>query len=420
MARDHSSHSPPPVDAVEPTILLEATRYALGGARRASSRVTDQRPSAPFEVNWERFLEMAGRHRLAAFIGRETGWMKHIAVPTPVSEWLGKRAEFVAKRNLLLHGELLRVVDILELDGIPAIPFKGPEFANRFHPKPLYRTCWDLDLLLQRDQVLQAKEALCSEGFRPEDHWSSRRERRELIRNCEYNLDHPETGTHVELHWRFVPSYISFGLAEPQLRGRYESVQFLGRLQSVIPAEEMLVIMCVHNGGKHRWDRLRTVCDLDCIVASVPELKWEYVVELARVYHVERIVRSGLALSQQLLGTTLPPFIEDWIALDHAAAMLTRSFVASFFGPPTDIGNRLENVSQYLSSRERPRDRWRYHSYVLSSIIRPTDKEEALVRLPRGLRVLYLFIRPVRLAWKYLHTLRRAQQNRNTYRRKQW
>jgi hypothetical protein len=56
----------------------------------------------------------------------------------------------------------------------------------------------------------------------------------------------------------------------------------------------------------------------------------------------------------------------------------------------------------------------------VSAILRPSDKEEAMVPVPVWLRSLHYLVRPARLVWKYTFTLRRPADKRSTWRNIEW
>jgi hypothetical protein len=53
--------------------------------------------------------------------------------------------------------------------------------------------------------------------------------------------------------------------------------------------------------------------------------------------------------------------------------------------------------------------------YVVEAVLHPSDKEEAIVRLPTLLRGLYYLIRPLRLIWKYTVAIRTGRSKNDLH-----
>jgi hypothetical protein len=362
-------------------------------------------------IDWHVMLEEVRERRL---VGPVTEALRNSesrpgapAPPEWFTEELRRNLDHLVCAGLLRCAELLRMLSLFEKNTIRAVPFKGPVFAERFYGSHAARPAGDLDILVPHAQVVRAKELLLTLGYVPEQHFTPAQERRELRRNCEYNMAHPHNRTRVELHWRLFERYIRFDLDEQVVLDRRRPVTFLGREVAAIPPEEMLVIMCVHNGAKHQWDEVRSVYDIDRIVGSTPDLDWKQVMMLAGQYHVKRIVRIGLALARSVIGTGLPDAVDAWIATDPEADTLREEYESRLFVPRTPEGKEIDrnapgDIRRYFRSRERIRDRMRYLPFVARSIFRPTDQEDAVFALPPALRFLYYVLRPVRLALRYL------------------
>lgn len=392
----------------EQAVLLAALRGVAGEDPRAG--VAGDPAHVRGDIDWDEVLRQAHFHGVVGLLAVD----ELPGAPRAFCDELAGDVDHMLRFNLMLSAEMLRLTSLFSSHGVTVVPYKGPVFAERFYGGVGRRFFWDLDLLVSRDDVLRAKEILLRDGYRPEYTWSAAQERVELERNCEYNFDHPETATHVELHWRFVPKLtapqhvgVGFDLDEKALRGRYVEVPFMGRTIRAIPPEEMLIIMCVHNGGKHRWDGLRSVFDVDRIVSASADFDWDHALRLCGRYEVGRLVRVGLSLGEMFFRTRVPSEVGSWIRRDRRVRTLRREYAVRMFGERSDIGevsreNWLEDAWRYVRSLERGRDRVAHLRFILRGVLIPTEKEAAVVRLPRSWRFLYYFLRPVRLLRKYI------------------
>jgi hypothetical protein len=361
------------------------------------------------QVDWDELLDLAHVHGVVGLLATamDDGTARNLGAPSAFLNVLRRDFEEQLRLHLFLSSELTRLVDLFDDHGVPVVPFKGPVFSHQYYPSPGTRFSWDLDFLLPYERLQEARTLLHADGFRQEEVWSPSRERRELRHNCEWNFDHPDRHLHVELHWRFVPSYIRFGLDERALRGAYDDIVFMGHRLQAIPTEEMLVMMCVHNGAKHQWGTLQSICDVHRMVSSTLELRWGRVKRVAEAYAVERILRVGLNLARAFFPTPIPPPVKRWLRQDQKAKVLAEEYAAQVFATPTPSavpaqGNTPRVIIRSLALRERLRDRMRYITHAVNLIVQPTEKEEALVDLAPRWRFLYVPLRLARLLRKYL------------------
>jgi len=67
----------------------------------------------------------------------------------------------------------------------------------------------------------------------------------------------------------------------------------------------------------------RVVCDVAEFVAIEPHIAWNEVQARACKAGAARMVRLGLRLAADLLGTSLPASVDRWTTVDPAAVSLT-------------------------------------------------------------------------------------------------
>ncbi|MBN1836334.1 MAG: nucleotidyltransferase family protein [Spirochaetales bacterium] len=311
-------------------------------------------------------------------------------------------------QNLLLTRELFRVLDLFEAARISVIPYKGPVWASSFYEDIANRTFFDLDLLVDKSDVLEAKRLLLAQGYQPEQRLNHLQEAWKLRFDCEYQFDHPDTGIHVEVHWRFVPGYLRFKLPMRGVWRRAGTALLGGRELPTLSTADALSVLCIHHGGKHGWAELRGVVDLDRLAGMAHGFDWAAFVEQARKQGILRLLCSGFSLAQRLLGTPVPREVATLVDADRVVQSLVAQICARMLQSDQDPMSGLHHLFLHLRLRERWIDRLRYLPMVLYDILRPTDKERALVKLPPALSFLYVPIRPLRLLVKYGPVLFRA------------
>ncbi|MBT3275402.1 MAG: nucleotidyltransferase family protein [Spirochaetales bacterium] len=313
------------------------------------------------------------------------------------------------KRSMLLSSVLFSLLDDFDDAGITAVPYKGPVFADRYYGSIAHRTFWDLDILMSRKDILPAKEIMLKRGYVPEDSWNRMQERRNLRLNCEYNFDKP--GTHVELHWGFVRKYIRFEIDPEDVINNTETMSFLGRSVHMLDPSNRFLILCVHNGVKHHWHRLRMITDLAILFEKDISQDWQAIIEKGRRLGLLNAMSTGAELAKSLLGIDLPAGFSQLLEDPSPAAGLSEKMRSMMFSerenPPHAFAfNRIS-----LLLRERCNDRLRFLPHILKGIFFPTDKEERLIP-GEGLFVILIrnIIRPIRLLAKYVTLLKHQRK----------
>ncbi len=299
--------------------------------------------------------------------------------------------------------ELLRILARFEACGIRAAVMKGPALAERGYGSILRRSFRDLDFLLPPATIRDAIEILRNDGYIAEAASAARPLGRLLVDNCEYNLDHPRTGIHVELHWRFLPPDVAFGLDPEAAIARATTVEIMGRDVRALDPTDEIVYLAAHHGGKHDWMRLYMVCDIAVLTARLtPEMCRELHAR-ARATGTLRLLHTGILLAFSLLDAPIADELLERAATDpHARALARKAAerIRAFDG--TSRENPIARTAAYLQSREQTADRFAYLPAVLAHITQPTDREQDLWPLPPALRPLHIVLRPFRLVHKYL------------------
>jgi hypothetical protein len=298
-----------------------------------------------------------------------------------------------ARRNEELAGELLRLLALFETHAVRAMPFKGPVLAQMLYGSAALRQISDLDIVVPPDEARQAAAALLSAGYRRQEPPGSHEHRSLFDSGKDLIFVRPDRAICVELHWRFSEDGFNLALDSGELWRRLESTGFCGASVRSLQPEDLLLVLCVH-GARHQWRLLKWICDIAALIRQ-DRLDWALVSSRAVSLHIERIVRTGLLLTEELLGVAAPLAS----APDPVARQLAREVAAQFSRDqsPTDAAR----YSFQLRSRERLRDRFPAFRQFVAARLKPTSRDTESLRLPPLLSFIYFLWRPARLAAKY-------------------
>jgi hypothetical protein len=386
-------------------VLVGCVRPRLAEEEQAALRGSLRQP-----LDWEFLLTEARRHAVLPLLHRTLHGRFGAETPSPVLDSLRQACQRSQQRNLALTAELLRVLDLFEKAGIPAVPFKGPVLAAVAYGDLSLRIFGDLDILLREEDLGRARDVLVAQGYIPEFTFTPVQEKAYRKAECALQLRHPGRNVVLELHWLLTERYLSIDLAGRGFWDRLHPVALAGRTVPAFAMEDLLLYLSVH-GSKHRWERLEWLCSF-VAVASQPGLDWEAVRRRARESGAERLLHMALLLSRDLLGLELPEEVRAAAERDRAAQDLAGEIAATLFEPVgEEPGNRGSWYVYLLRSRERWRDRFRI--VIFSWVRLPHPSSAELVALPARLSFLYYLFRPARLLRASFGLLtRRAQPGR--------
>ena len=155
----------------EAELLLACARLRLSPAEAA--RVCDLLEA---DLDWDYLLQAASRHGVLPLLHRHLSGAAPDLVPAAAVAVLREEVHENAAWNLLLTSELTKILALLEGQGIPAVPFKGPALAAFVYGGISLRQFVDLDLFLRREDLPFTKRRLVPRGYEPEISLSENRE----------------------------------------------------------------------------------------------------------------------------------------------------------------------------------------------------------------------------------------------------
>jgi hypothetical protein len=369
-------------------------------------------------IDWEHLTKLALVHRVLPLLYQSLSAACPHDVPEAILDQLKNHFDANAKRNLFLADELLKVLNLLKAHHIPAIPFKGPVLAVFAYGDLSTRHAGDLDILVNVEDAINAKDILISLGceraydvsddeqFRTMNHFT-------VVQNPGRIV--------VEIHWELMPGGYHYRVDLDDLWARAQPLSLAGETVLTIPTQDLMLFLCAH-GAKHSWMRLSWICDLAELIRARRDLDLEMTLRRARKIGSERVFLLGLLLANRFLGVTLPEGVRRKIQRDRIAQSLASEVYAQRLAQIQDSPSIEENLCYYLKAKERSIDKircLRYYGQIPSdasrealplrvrfslaflSAVQPNKNDTDVIILPRSLYFLYYFVRPFRLIAKY-------------------
>ena len=341
----------------EDELLLCCAKASVDADREGQVRDLLQR-----EIDWKYLIDAATAHGVKPLLCQNLATRYPDSIPAAVLAQFRRYLQVHAFNNRFLARELIRLLNLLQKNGISAIPWKGPVLAATAFGNVALRQFGDLDILVREQDARTAKELFLSSGYRPVsqgpssqgDAFYNARKVCELVRE--------DGRVVVELHWAITSQTFPFRLDPASLWEHIETVSLEGAPVYNLSTEDLLLVLCVH-GAKHHWGRLMWISDISEIIRTYShEIDWTWLTQRADSLGGGRMLFLGLLLAHDLLGAKLPNQILQRTRNEPTLAYLAAQVRSGLFsgGPLMAV----ERPTFYIALREHARDRMRCRFYL--------------------------------------------------------
>jgi hypothetical protein len=336
-------------------------------------------------------------------------------IPQTILDQLQRHFHVNAFHNLFLTRELHQIYKLFAAQGIPVIPFKGPTLAAMAYGDLSLRQFGDLDILIDKKDLLKAKELLISQGYQLK--LTDAQEAAHLQSHYHLHFVRADGRVIVEVHWALTGKHWPFPFDFERSHAHLVPVSCGdATLPSFLP-EDLLVFLCVH-GSRHQWERLMWLCDIAELIRTHPQMEWQRLLARAETSGSKRMLLLGLSLANDLLGTDLPEDILQSVQQDTKVKMLAGQVQTQLSVHPTGLP-RLADWSAFrihvflVKVRERFRDKIQYflhypfrmhiaHMLLLLAVTTADEKAQTASRLPPFLSSFYYRrLRPIQRVVQY-------------------
>lgn len=301
----------------------------------------------------------------------------------------------IVMQNMRMTAELIRIMRLLEENGIGALAFKGPALAQLAYGDITLRQYGDLDILIRKKDIAKTIALLTKDEYIPEIHLPEATQK--MFFAC-VNVIGLEKTTRIEIHWELVSKNYAINWEESELWIASNTININGTLIPMLSYNTHLLYLCAH-GSKHLFERLEWVSDIDRFIRENPALAWQSLFEDAQSKGIERMLLLGLFLCHKLLATPLPENISTRVVSDPAVAKLGNHIIKLHFSTSNTSGKSYGTFRLLYQMREKLADQL---SFTYRGIFAPTLEDFKYIKLPRSLIFMYSIIRPFRLLMKYL------------------
>lgn len=345
--------------------------------------------------DWSGFLSAAVNNHVVPLLAHGLG-RKHMArMPTEVRDKLEEWRDRQSRKCLSQTAELIRLTGLFAKEGIRVLAVKGVALSQLLHGNLARRGFGDMDLLVDPAQMWKAHDLVLAAGYGNGGAklpllWQ-RSDAQPFIRDLPYR----HSGGHLlELHQRLTDDPDFFPLDFETLWADRQEIPGWGGSVHTMSQRHLALYLCVH-GAAHGWQRLCWLVDMATLLQS-PEIAALALFD-AEAMELRQPMVDVLCLCDALLGVRPVPGILSDIRGQAWVVRYCRWFIENGAWAESCPDRSLAWYRREIRLRwyrYRAKGRWRsVWSQFRADISYPVDW--SLFRLPRGLRGLYPFLRPL-------------------------
>lgn len=257
-------------------------------------------------IDWNKFWLKSNLTLLFPLIKSNLVKSRNPMIPGKLIEEFTELSDYSVSQSILIKKELISLMKELDARGIEAILLKGNAFAELIHGKKPYKLVRDIDLLVKKEDLANAVDALVGLGY----NYSGRN-----------RIQYSETFSHqfeplfkkcnnffisVELHRSIAAPLGDFKINEKIFWSNARKIKLKG-FNAIIPCNEHLIIhSCIHCSFMNAFSNfLPTVFELNQLI-STKKIDWKRLSGKSREWNVSAFVYAVLYPTKELFNNSIP------------------------------------------------------------------------------------------------------------------
>ena len=356
--------------------------------------ITKIKELIPSINNWDDFIDISYAHGVFPLIYRT---LKNFAdiISLDVLNEMKLYNMNIVKQNMLMTAELIKVMNILEENGIEAIAFKGPTLSQMAYGNITRRQYADLDILIEDKDKTKAINLLTSLHYQPEIILKENTKRSFYKDVNVIGFDNTHNNIYVEIHWGLISKNYAIDFSSLDLF-KSRTITINQKSINLLSEENNLIYLAVH-GSKHFFERVSWICDIDRSIRTDTSLDWNLLLKKAQKIEVLKILLVSLCISKRLFNTPLDIKVIKLIEADSSIEKIASEILDM---QTVNTQRSSKNFFLLLNMKDSFYKKMEFSVKAFTSTKYP-DYE--FYQLPSYLNFLYLFLRPIRLFIKYIN-----------------
>jgi len=309
----------------------------------------------------------------------------------------------ISQRNMLMSAELIRIMKLLEDNGIEALAFKGPTLSQMAYGDITLRQYSDLDILVSEKNIYRVAQLMVNQNYEPMNSIEFLNNSAKLHVEKNYEFYGRKNGIKVEIHWRLINTSFLKKFKNHDVFSKHDTVSINNKPLPTLDTRILLLYLCNH-GASHMWERLEWIVDIDRIIKSKGDSwDWDEILKLASTLQSKTTLLLGIGLSKKLFNTKLPPQIERQI---HKQSIFTLiSFILTTLNSDLihqDHTSHKKNYKVFQFNLTLQDSLSTQTGFIIHTLFGYSDRDVMMVNLPKSLYFLYYPLRIIRIIKKYI------------------
>jgi hypothetical protein len=350
--------------------------------------------------DWNSFISLAYSHGIFPLIYKT---LKNYdqKIPSEILNSMKYKYMNIVKQNMLMTNELINVTKLLKENGIESIAFKGPVLSHLAYGDVVSRQYVDLDILVDKSQLLTAIKILNKFDYVLEDNFKLNLFKNNRVIFHDITL-RKNTLLNIELHWQLFSDEYMTGINELNIKENTKILEYQNNKLKVFDNEIQILYLSIH-GAKHNWERIEWLVDIVRFIEN-NTMNWKRLLDLIQKTKTEKILFSTFYLCKTILDLSLPKEIEEKIEKSNILKFSKR-FEIFFY---KNFNYMLEHDVESKKISKIQFDI--LHGYknkllFILALLKPTELDYQSVNLPKYISFLYYLIRPINLCVKSIKRL---------------
>ena len=301
-------------------LLIECCRHEPGNAKLEEY--------AEKIIHWNAFLASAYAHGVYPLAARSLKTVS--SVPEYIKTTLKITNLDIARRNMAMTSELLRIMKLLKGHGIKALAIKGPVLSQIIHGDIAIRQYADIDILIEQSDLWKAAQLLTKNGLIFEHDLKFLKNKTLLKIAKDITLSNEARNIHIELHWKLFDGKI---FAKSNLKLFHESSTHctINRISIDTLDHTVNLLFLLAHGSKHMWERMEWIVDIDRILRTHSDIDWDLMMNSAEAMGIKPMIDLGLLVVHKMFATVIPKecITTDVQLIDNAVETLLSNILGN-------------------------------------------------------------------------------------------
>jgi hypothetical protein len=255
-------------------------------------KIISQRPAEALANLDLSSLEPLRYHRLTPWLYHEVaqkGWEKYILFPSLLHDL---RKDYMLALNLSARQTemTLRLVQKFSGHKIEVILLKGADLRNRLYGDPAARLMEDVDFLIDRKDLPEARRLLAEMGFQlPLKHVDLTPGYWEILGEAVHYMPSSDSEFCLDLHWEIGALFYFYRIKYAPLREDALPLSSDELGAYILSPEDLLIYLCLNAQKDPGIPLLSQLLDI-VLTLSTLRINWHTVTDRARIFRCQRPV----------------------------------------------------------------------------------------------------------------------------------